>query len=283
MNDTKPTISSKDERLMFIEFSLLYKGEVSRSDITEMFEITAPSATRDIIEYNKRTNDQNCTFDKHLKSHVIKDETFSPLFIMSDCEILNLIKKTIAKDNEPISYRFKRINLPKWDELTSLTRAINKRLSVKINYLSMNNGESEREIYPHSIFDDGLRTYVRALDKKDYKFKNFSLSRITKSESTDHAAGTLEQKEADKDWTTKVMLTLIPHPSIKRKEIIEFEYRMVRGELNVEIRSACVGFFLQSWNVDCSNDYSLSSRSHQLALKNRNQIKEIDSFKLAPQ
>lgn len=284
MNEVRETLPSNEERLMYIEFCLIYKGEVSRSDITDMFAITSASATRDLIKYNQETNKLNSYFDESRKLHVVKDDTFIPIFKIREMDVLCWIKKEKRGNGDStLSYRFKRIGLPSQGVLSPLTRAINSLGMAKITYSSLTSGPSERIIAPHSIIDDGLNLYMRAYDRKRDKFLEFSLSRIYKSESIGSSPSKGEKMSDDTEWLRFIDLVLVPHPKIQYKETIEFQYKMIRGELTIPIRSACAGYFLRSWKVDCSEDASLNHHEYHLYLKNNREISDIDSIrKLSP-
>lgn len=285
MNEVRETLPSNEERLMYIEFCLIYKGEVSRSDITDMFAITSASATRDLIRYNQETNKLNSRFDESRKIHIATDDTFIPKFKINELDVLCWIKKEKRNNNDhAMAYRFKRLGLPNQDVLSPLTRAINNLTLAKITYSSLTSGPSERIIAPHSIIDDGLNLYMRAYDRKRDKFLEFSLSRIYKSEFINSQPSKGEKISDDADWLRLIDLVLIPHPRITHKETIEFQYQMIRGELVIPIRAACAGYFLRSWHVDCSEDASLDHYEHHLYLKNNRELLEIDSIRnIAPQ
>lgn len=283
MNPISTFIPHDSDRLRYIEFSLIYKGEVSRSSLMEAFDIKEASATRDINKYNDITGGKNSYFDSKTKKHIINDEFFSPYFNLSDIDVLCWIKsEKIEKSDNNYIYRCQRLNIPSKEAFSPITRAITQKKKVEIEYLSINSGKSKRIITPHSLFDDGLKIYVRAYDSKYKKFINFSPSRIVNAELLSVNVEKGETIGDDNEWNNILELELVPHPRIKFKDTIEYEYRMIRGSLIVKVREATAGFYLRAWNVDCSFDAILNSEIYQLHLKNHAQYAKKDFMFLAP-
>ncbi|WP_449550608.1 WYL domain-containing protein [Lelliottia amnigena] len=283
MNPISNFVPHDNDRLKYIEFSLIYKGEVSRASLMDAFGIKEASATRDLNKYIEMTGERNSYFDLKSKKHFIKDDSFEPYYNLNDIDVFCWIKiEKIDKTNIHYVYRCQRINIPSKQELAPLTRAITQRKRVEIEYLSVNNGKSKRIITPHSLFDDGLKVYIRAYDSKYSKFINFSPSRITNASLLDTSAAVGECLEDDLEWNSLLDLELVPHPKIKYKDTIEYEYKMIRGSLNIRVREATAGFYLRAWNVDCSFDAELDPEVYHLHLNNVAQYSKKTFMRIAP-
>ncbi len=283
MNPISSFIPHGRDRLKYIEFSLIFKGEVSRANLMDTFGIKEASATRDLNQYIELTNEKNSFFDKKSKKHIIKDETFSPHFELTDIDALCWLKaEKVDKSEQYYTYRCQRINLPSQREFAPITRAITQKSKVEIEYLSVDNGISKRTITPHSLFDDGLKIYIRAFDSNRKKFLNFSPSRVVSSKLLDSKPGVGEKIEDDEKWNLFIELDIVPHPAIKVKETIEYEYKMIRGMLKIKVREATAGFFLRSWNVDCSPDATLSPKVYHLHLNNVKNFEGSEMLFIAP-
>ncbi|AUU12339.1 WYL domain-containing protein [Serratia marcescens] len=249
----------------------------------DTFGIKEASATRDLNQYIELTNEKNSFFDKKSKKHVIRDETFSPHFELTDIDALCWLKaEKVDKSEQYYTYRCQRINLPSQREFAPITRAITQKSKVEIEYLSVDNGISKRIITPHSLFDDGLKIYIRAFDSNRKKFLNFSPSRVVSSKLLDSKLGVGEKIEDDEKWNLFIELDIVPHPGIKVKETIEYEYKMIRGMLKIKVREATAGFFLRSWNVDCSPDATLSPKVYHLHLNNVKNFEGSEMLFIAP-
>lgn len=283
MNPISNFTPHDNDRLKYIEFSLIYMGEISRSALMDAFGIKEASATRDINKYVEMTNNNNSYFDPRTKKHLIKDETFQPYFNLSDIDALCWIKsEKINKTDTNYIYRCQRINIPNQKEFSPITRAIAQKKSVEIEYLSASSGKSRRIITPHNLFDDGLKVYIRAYDSKYNMFVNFSPSRIIESSLLTINAKKNELGENDSEWNSIINIEVVPHPKIKFKETIEYEYKMTRGSLNINVREATAGFFLRAWNIDCSIDAELDPNVYHLHLKNSAHYSKKEFMRLAP-
>lgn len=283
MNPISTFVPHDSDRLKYIEYSLIYKGEVSRASLMDAFSIKEASATRDLNKYIEMTGEKNSYYDSKSKKHFIKDDSFKPYYNLNDIDVFCWIKtEKIDKTNINYVYRCQRLNIPSKEELAPLTRAITQKKRVEIEYLSVNSGKSKRIITPHSLFDDGLKIYIRAYDSKYATFISFSPSRITNATLLDANASKGEFLEDDSEWNSILDFELVPHPKIKFKDTIEYEYKMIRGSLNIKVREATAGFYLRAWNVDCSIDAELNSEVYHLHLKNVAQYSKKSFMRIAP-
>ncbi|EPG0591905.1 hypothetical protein ACSWZC_003394 [Proteus mirabilis] len=284
-------VNDKTERAMYIEYSLLFKGYASRGDLMDAFGIPAPTATRDLLDYNSDTNNENCEFDEKTKTHKIK-KTFKKKYPNTTEQNIQdwLKKEKIYSVDDNVTYRFGRINSPSWFDLIPLIRAMFNKTACEVDYFTLDKGLTRRYVMPHSLMDDGLKMYVRLYDienteNKKGHFKTFALSRIKNTKPYLMLTESMKDgfKNNDNEWNELVDLILQPHPNLEHKETIEYEYRMSRGEKKIKVRSACAGYFLISWNVDCSDYSNLDCKKYPLCLKNLSDVKHIPSIKfLAP-
>jgi hypothetical protein len=76
--------------------------------------------------------------------------------------------------------------------LATLTRAMNGKRVVRVNYLSLSSGHKRRDIVPVALADNGLRWHVRAYDREKERFGDFVLTRIAKAQEID---GIAEERE----------------------------------------------------------------------------------------
>ena len=65
-------------------------------------------------------------------------------------------------------------------------------------------------------------------------------------------------------------------------DTIAHEYAMTEGLLTVQVRAAVAGYVLRRWNVDCSENHSLTGAEYHLALQNRLALEGVDNLMLAP-
>jgi predicted DNA-binding transcriptional regulator YafY len=176
-----------------------------------------------------------------------------------------------------------QLNLPSSDILACITRAIHNKQAIRINYLSLSSGLSQREIVPHTLVDNGLRWHVRGFDRQRQKFSDFVINRIDKpSLLTGNIIADIESKAADLQWHRIIELKLVPHPTLQHPETVEYEYGMANGLLSIQVRAAVAGDVLRHWNVDCSENHALTGGEYHLWLKNAQALNGVENFILTP-
>jgi predicted DNA-binding transcriptional regulator YafY len=275
------------ERLFHIDFRLYFLGTINRNDLESRFGIKQAAATRDITLY-KDLAPKNLEYDTKAKTY-IQREGFKPVFNFNSNQALSALLHGFGDDFAITTPAFvpteapSQLNLPSSDILACITRAIHNNQAIKIKYLSLSSGLSQREIVPHTLVDNGLRWHVRGYDRQRQKFSDFVINRIDKpSLLTGNVVTDTESKAADFQWHSTVELQLVPHPSLKHPETIEYEYGMMNGLLSIQVRAAVAGYVLRRWNVDCTENHSLIGGEYHLWLKNGQALNGVENFILTP-
>ena len=270
---------ARQERLAFIDFNLMFKGEATREFLTSRFGIAASVATKDFARY-KTLAPQNILYDRNKRIH-LRSKNFKPLFDYDIEKTLTILSEgfgdnVAGKKNLPIHcethYRLRR---PDLNILANITEAIYRKRAIKATYISLYTGKSEREIVPHTLVDGGLRWHVRAYDRNHNDFRDFVLTRFETAEisSKDDVQDGVETIEKDTMWNRMLLLDLIVHPNITFKEAIERDYGMTDGHLLLDVRAALATYLLRIWNVDCTEDHSIQDPQYYLALNNTEILK----------
>lgn len=275
------------ERLFHIDFRLYFLGTINRNDLESRFGIKQAAATRDITFY-KELAPKNLEYDTKAKTY-IQRQGFKPLFNFNSNQTLSALLYGYGDDFVMTNPAFvpteapSQLNLPSSDILACITRAIHNKQAVKIKYLSLSSGISQREIVPHTLVDNGLRWHVRGFDRQRQKFSDFVINRIDKpSLLNGNVVIDTEAKAADFQWHSTVELQLVPHPSLKHPETIEHEYGMENGSLTIQVRAAVAGYVLRRWNVDCTENHSLIGGEYHLWLKDPQALNSVENFILTP-
>lgn len=264
------------DRARFIEFCLKYKGAVSRADLMDKFALSEASATRAIRSYIDDSIDKfgkdspNALFNKNTKLNETSDH-FNDLFNLSEEEIFHWLQlENIPNSNEPLIASFHKLNLPYETEFAPIVRAIMQEKCVRMTYLTLSSGAKERVVVPHAIFSDGLRLYIRVYDRQRQDFIDLASARIAKSVVLDEIPKNDETRANDHLWNDYVELNIIAHPRLSQvaQEVIQFEYKMIRGRLKIMTRKSTVNYFLRVWNIDCSKNASLDPNVYHLRLEN---------------
>ena len=274
------------ERLRFIDFRLNFLGTLNRNDLIGRFGIKEAAATRDIAAY-REMRPENTGYDSIVKTYT-KGKLFNPLFGYDSRQVLSTLATgvgddTVIEQRGLISCETPTVlTNPDVGVLAILTNAIALRRGVKIAYLSLKSGASEREIFPFNLVDNGLRWHIRAFDRKRERFSDFVLTRITEARLTENHPLEHEHREADIQWNRIVELDLVPHPAREYGKAVELDYQMTEGVRHVKIRAAVAGYLLRLWNVDCSRDHSLEGAEYHLWLRNTLALYGVENARLAP-
>lgn len=277
---------SQKERLRFIDFRLYFLAKLNRSDLIERFGIKEAAATRDISIY-RDLNPESVVYDSTAKSY-FKATGFKPYFSYKALDVLYTLATGIGDDSVIEQHELvpceipKQLNQPDVDILATLVSAISLKKSVSVEYYSVSSGESQREIVPFTLVNNGLRWHIRGYDRKRERFGDFVLTRFTKARISSQDPTGHELKDHDDQWNRVVELDLVPHPKHRHKKAIELDYQMKEGLLKVKVRAAVAGYLLRLWNVDCSTNHSLKGEEYHLWLKNTLALYGVDNITIAP-
>lgn len=278
---------AQKQRLAFIDFLLMFKGSFCRSDLTDKFEMGMANATRDIALY-RELSPKNATFDNSTKTY-IQSDSFNSLFEYDPRKTLTKLANNISDGfdgvlevafpvNSPL-----QLNVPDINIVAKLVQAVINKRVISITYTSLSSGSNTREIVPHTIVDNGLRWHVRAFDRKTQSFRDFVLTRITKVNLLDIPARDIEKEIEDKQWMRKMDLQIVPHPTnVQFPQAIQLDYGMDKGVLQLTVRAALVGYLLRRWNVDCTEEATLTGSEYQLWLRNGNTLYGAENLAVAP-
>ena len=245
------------------------------------------AASRDLALYRDLAA-KNIEYNPVIKTYIPRD-SFIPMFNFTGNQALLALLYGLGDDfvgqesPQLLAEHPTQLNFPKVELLAQITRAIYKGQAIKLEYLSLSSGSSERELCPFALVNNGLRWHVRGYDRAQQRFGDFVLNRIVKIKRPKNGEiGEPESKEADKAWNQMVELHLVPHPNLKHPEAIALEYNMSHGSLKLKVRAAMAGYILRRWNVDCSADHRLKGPELHLWLKNSPEITQQIELPLAP-
>lgn len=275
-------------RLNFIEFRLLFAGEVGRGDLMRRFGIKEAAATKDFTAY-RGFFPNNIEFDQSRKVYRPTKE-FSPSLISGRPQ-KTLLRALVHGTGDDFSESVDplvpcelpvRLYETRLDTLAAVSRCIYSGGVLRIRYLSGSGSTKKRDIVPFSFAGNGLRWHVRAYDRLKGRFGDFVINRIVAAESLDETAKASERRENDEQWNRMVRLEIVPHPKTKNARMLEIEFGMENGLLECRVRAALVGYVLRLWNVDCTADASLKGREYALWLRNRATLYDAENAEIAP-
>ncbi|AVZ36914.1 WYL domain-containing protein [Pseudomonas aeruginosa] len=275
------------DRLAFVELRVRFIGDIRRQDLVSRFGIQSAAATRDLAIY-KELAPGNIDYDTKAKCYVL-GEDFKPLFDFPPERVLSWLTQGFG-DGEPSQLKAwvaseipSRLTHPDLDVLACVTRAIHQECPIRVEYHSISSGQTERQIVPFALIDNGLRWHVRAFDRRSQEFRDFVITRIKGPVLLrDEEVQAHERGDQDIQWTRIVELELIPHPDQPRSEVTEMDYGMRDGVLRMKLRAATAGYILRKWSVDSSPDHSLRGPEYRLWLKNPLALYGVRNAVLAP-
>jgi hypothetical protein len=277
------------DRLEYIEFMLRFRGWVSRSDLTERFELGEAAATRDIRLYREHA-EQNLTLNQKTKKYEICEDSFKPLFKFSIQRALSKLRTSKVAESLGLSefngvLNPPRLAYPEVDVLSSVTRSISSSRALKVTYKALVSGKSDKLLYPLAIFDNGIHWYLRAFDPSKKVYRAYVLTRFVSVDIDHDTPVNSEIKLSDHQWNRMVEIELVPHPNkwnVRKPDTIAHDFNMVDGKLKLNIRASVAGYWLRHWNVDCTEDHSLEGFHYQLWLSNPQTLYNVESRSLAP-
>jgi len=289
MNNLDELPKNVHDRLEYLEFMLRFRGWISRADLIERFGLGEAAATRDIREY-RNAAPQNLELNQSSKKYEICEKTFEPIFDLRVQAALSKLRG--AKICEALGIGDTggiltppRLVLPNLDILATITRALSQGATLKTTYRSVKNGQSNKRLVPHALFDNGIHWYMRAYDIEKEEFRSYALTRIC-TVSIDQATSlNIEIKNGDFQWSRMVSLELVPHPNtfnVPHPETIEHDFQMLDGVLKIMVRATVAGYWLHHWNVDSTEDHSLEGYNYQLWLRNHQTLYDVESREIAP-
>ena len=270
------------QRLTLLEATVFWSGEVSTASLTQHFGISRVQASKDFTLYQTLCPD-NIRYDKSLKRYVLDDAFKASFMVGSAGEFLQILKihqgdssNTVVAlaDNLPIvevlEPVFRQVDPT---ILQTINQAILSDKVVNVRYQSMSRTEPvEHQLCPHALVFDGLRWHTRAFSYTHHEFRDFVLARI-------YSAKTLGPAEMDAsedvNWDTFVLVKIGAHPGLSdtQKAVIEFDYGMVNGVLEREVRGALLFYFLKMMRIG-PDDLMRDAMVQQIVLLNRDDLSE---------
>lgn len=270
-------------RYRLIETVAWWEGRLTTGHLMQSFGISRQQASKDINTYITEHAPKNLTYDKQIKGYV-PSKVFKPLFIDDSASAyLHLLYQNNARaphvEGLALAYAHTRVlDVPdrsiKPEILRPLLKACRDHLRLEIEYVSLANPEPEtRLIAPHTLVYTGMRWHVRAFCEKNRAYRDFVLSRLRGiAELMDDLTG--NGIEGDDEWNTEVSVIIRPDERLAaaQKAIIETDFGMVDGKLEIYSRQALVKYVLQRYQID-PNKLDPKAEAQQIVASNLKELK----------
>jgi hypothetical protein len=272
-----------ERRLEFIEFRLFWEGRINRGDLIDYFGISAPQASADLALYQDLAGD-GLHYDRRAKTYVAAPG-FTPRLARSNARLylanLRLIADDVLTQDElwaswlppfaALPSLRRRIDT---DTLREVLAAIQTGAAIHIEYQSLSRPKPGwRWITPHALVFDGRRWHARAWCHQREDFRDFLFARMLR---IDGRRPDVIDPEDDLEWQFQVTARLEPHPDLEedQRRVVESDYDMENGILEVKMRLCLAFYFVKQFGLDADIEPGSALR-HHLVLKNGTEIEAL--------
>ena len=271
-------------RLKAIELLAYWEGRLVTNKLVAWFGISRQQASADIKRYLEKHNPTALVHDPSVKAYV-PVTGFQP--VLTSGHINEYMDLIAGLSFDPMAITLETdinvasLQMPDRSVRPEIAREVVKACrngsSIKVLYASMNNPTlHERIISPHTLVSTGFRWHVRAYchTRKDYR--DFILSRIERTPTmVDIPAPSIAE---DRDWNEMITLNIIPNTQLSdaQKSLIEKDYGMPDGRLQLTIRKALAHYSLQRYQAAITASEAQNTSQYPI------QLQAADRSKLTP-
>jgi predicted DNA-binding transcriptional regulator YafY len=271
-------------RLRAIELLAYWEGRLVTNKLVAWFGISRQQASADIKRYLEKHNSNALVHDRSVKAYV-PVTGFHP--VLTSGHINEYMDLIAGLSFDPVTITLETdinvvgLQMPDRSVRPEVARAVVKACrngsSLKVLYASMSNPIlHERIISPHTLVSTGFRWHVRAYCHTRNEYRDFILSRIDRTpQSADVITPAVTE---DRDWNEMITLTIIPNGLLKegQKSLIEKDYGMPDGRLQLTVRKALAHYSLQRYQAAITADEASNVNQYPI------QLLETDRKKLNP-
>lgn len=268
-------------RYRFIETIALWEGRLTTRHLCDTFGIGRQQASKDINNYIREVGPGNLEYDKYLKGYKPTD-MFQPkvtqgladeyLHLMARNNELMNVFESLSLDVANVEVLSQPVRDVKPEILRPIMQAARQQKRLEVDYVSVNHPDREgRIIVPHTLVYSGLRWHVRAWCEKNSEYRDFVLSRFRGvpdiMEESEHG------EKDDKDWNTylTVRITADPRLTPEQQDVVETDYGMRHGALEIVSRARLASYVLQLLHID-PRAIADDPTAQQIVVENREEL-----------
>ena len=268
-------------RYRFIETIALWEGRLTTRHLCDTFGIGRQQASKDINNYLREVGPGNLEYDKFLKGYKPAAE-FEPkvtqgladeyLHLMARNNELMNVFESLSLNMANVEVLSQPVRDVKPQVLRPIMQAARLQKRLDVDYVSINNPDREgRIIVPHTLVYTGLRWHVRAWCEKNLEYRDFVLSRFRDipeiMDDSEHGVA------GDTEWNTTITIRIVPDPRLRRdqRDVVEADYGMENGALEVNTRGKLVPYALKLLHIDPKEELS-DPTAQQIIVENRAEI-----------
>jgi predicted DNA-binding transcriptional regulator YafY len=268
-------------RYRYIETIALWEGRLTTRHLCDTFGIGRQQASKDINNYIREVGPGNLEYDKYLKGYK-PTNAFHPrvtqgladeyLHLMARNNELMNVFESLALNVGNVEVLSVPVRDVKPDILRPIMQAARQQKRLDVDYVSINNPDREgRIIVPHTLVYTGVRWHVRAWCEKNLEYRDFVLSRFRDvpeiMDDSEHGV------EGDEEWNSQVSIRIVPDPRLNRaqREVVEVDYGMDDGLLEVKTRGKLVPYALKLLHIDPTEELA-DPTAQQIIVENRDEL-----------
>lgn len=274
---------SIEERYKFIDFLLLFKGKLSRSELVKRFNIGEATASRTIASFLDKFPEGVEYLGPRNGYKAL--HSYEPKFLHNPIYGLEYVAYGQLTQVLGIhSFGTPEYNLVSELDFTvtsTICRGVVNGTDISIEYTSNSSGNKIRQFLAHAIFEAGGFWYFRGFDYLTNEYRTFKFSRVKSAKLL--SANKKYSRERDDEWNRKRAVELIPHPKNPLPDAQLADLGIKDREIRtLTISEAMLGFVLTNLRVDCSKGHKLDYKAYPLALKNYSELTTVSSMVIAP-
>ena len=248
MND--PTLKpAMRARLVYLDQCLTWRGQVNRKDLIEHFGISSPQAAIDFREYLERVAEPKPGYDTVRKCYLADRKHRGLPFAHEAGSAEELVRSTPFDDFSILPSPARQC--PPF-VMRQLYQAIERRLKIEIDYVSMATGLRQNQwIAPANFASDGNRLHVRAWSFHRQEWRDYVPVRVS-PESSFLTAPIGEELPRDADWEELIEIRLRPHSGLseEQKAAVRLEYDFTAGDLSFQVRKSLEFYVERRWGLN---------------------------------
>lgn len=270
-------------RLRLIEVVALWEGKVNSHHLMNAFGIQRQQASRDISKYRTEVAPNNLEYCHRQKAY-IPTKKFKPMLTYGQAdEYLQLplhnymLEASLSRLNSADTHTYGSPVPSRHIEpvvLRALIQACEHNHRLEVDYRSVNDPQPDgRVICPHSIVYATNRWHVRAYCEKNQDFRDFVLTRFFGKPEKERGKAKFG-REDDKMWNKKlkVIITADRRLTADQQLVIEHDYGMKRGQLEIDVQACLLGYLLKELRID-GHTVHADPRAQQVVVKNIEELK----------
>lgn len=264
---------AQNRRLEFIDYRLCWTRHLTREDVRNFFGVSVAQVSQDLTEY-EMVAPGNFVYDSDSKRYRATD-SFQPIYASSSMQqhLDDLLRAVIqpgacardyAAGESPVAVAPLPARKLDADVAGLVLMSIRSLHSLQITYRCLDNPEGIKlEVTPHAIIQDGTRWLARCWCATRAEFDSYDLTRIVRAELL---GPDLDRSGLDRAWERMVKVIITPNPELTsaERQLIEDDYGMVGGELQIECRRALLSSMLRQLNLlgaQCGSGSEVTSLS----------------------